>query len=266
MKRFADVSVAAALLLGAAGCAVLPGVGTDAGEMARSAAKAFDTRPVPATLAPAPRPNYARGDTFIYGATTVRSVRTANAKGVEWSTQHNEVQRGSRDFFAPFHLYETPVARIDSEISGDPGKLWPLQVGNKVSFEESRRVTWKKTGHSKTQTLRWECEVVDMRMSYVPAGDFPQLPLGLPQLLPGLLPAGEYHYLGLCAVHRPLCAALVDGRPAPAHDGAVGCAARQGGHACAHRRRARTSGRRSPAGLKLRTAVRAPHAFSGRQR
>lgn len=185
MKRFADVSVAAALLLGAAGCAVLPGVGTDAGEMARSAAKAFDTRPVPATLAPAPRPNYARGDTFIYGATTVRSVRTANAKGVEWSTQHNEVQRGSRDFFAPFHLYETPVARIDSEISGDPGKLWPLQVGNKVSFEESRRVTWKSTGHSKAQILRWECEVVDMRMSYVPAGDFPSYHVACRSYYPG---------------------------------------------------------------------------------
>ena len=55
MKRFADVSVAAALLLGAAGCTVLPGAGTDAGDMVRSAARAFDTRPVPASLAPAPR-------------------------------------------------------------------------------------------------------------------------------------------------------------------------------------------------------------------
>lgn len=172
MERYGRYLLVAALPASLAACGSIPIAGVDAGELAQSAAKVFDTRPIPASLPPASRPKLGRGDTFIYGATTVRKVSASKADSLEWTTQRNELQRGSRDFFAPFQLYETPVSRVDSSLRGDPGGLWPLQVGNKVSFEETRRVTWKKTGHSRTQQLRWECEVVDMRMSYVPAGDF----------------------------------------------------------------------------------------------
>lgn len=212
-KDFDRFGIAAALLATVAGCSSMPGAGFDAGELAQSTARIFDTRPVPASLPPAPRPSFARGDTFIYGATTVRRVSASNAQGVEWTTQRNELQRGSRDFFAPFHLYETPVSRIDSTLVGEPGKLWPLQVGNKVSFEESRRVTWKKTGHSRTQQLRWECEVVDTRMSYVPAGDFASYHVACRSYYPGFfLPVQVISWDYAPSIGHYVRRAWIDGR------------------------------------------------------
>ncbi|NLF55701.1 MAG: hypothetical protein GX576_15135 [Thauera phenolivorans] len=168
--RLAAIPCAAAALLGA--CARLPAVGFDAGAMFEDVRSTFDTRPVPASLAPALRPAYRRGDTFVFGRKTVRRVAAVGRDGIEWTTEDGERYRATRDFFVPHLAYEHAGQRVSSTISGRPEGLWPLEVGKKLSFEETRRTFWPATGNTRSVDFRWDCEVVDARMAYVAAGDF----------------------------------------------------------------------------------------------
>lgn len=160
-----------ALVLSA--CANLPAIGLDdPGRMAASGAQSLDKRPVPTQLPPAARPRLARGDTFIFGDTRVRKVSAVDGRGITWASEDGSEQRSGLDFFAPPLRYSTATGQVESSLEGDPGALWPLKPGNKVRLAESRTSTRTETGARRVQTFRWECEVVDMRMSYVPAGDF----------------------------------------------------------------------------------------------
>lgn len=168
--RRAALPCAAAVLLGA--CARLPAVGFDAAAALEDVRRTLDTRPVPANPAPAARPAYRRGDTFVFGRKTVRRVAAAGRDGVEWTTEHGARYRATRDFFVPHLAYEHAGQRVSSTISGRPEGLWPLEVGKRLSFEETRRTVWPATGNSRSVSYRWDCEVVDARMAYVAAGDF----------------------------------------------------------------------------------------------
>lgn len=159
--------------LGLSACATLPAIGLDDPDrMIASSAQALANRTVPANLPPAARPHRVRGDTFIYGGTRVRRITAIDGRGIAWITEDGSQQHSGLDFFTPRTRYTTPTGQVDSTIDGDPGKLWPLAPGNKVSFVETRHTTWTRGGNRRSQTFRWECEVADMRMSYVPAGDF----------------------------------------------------------------------------------------------
>ena len=85
-------------------------------------------------------------------------------------------QRTTRDFFTPVLEQTLPDRRITSELSGQPGALWPLSVGKTATFSESRTVALSTSitafNRDITTQLRWTCEVVDTRVSQVPAGDF----------------------------------------------------------------------------------------------
>lgn len=169
-SRLIPIAGTAAAL--AAGCAYVPAVPFEAEELFGGTARMLDLRPVPTRLPPAARPAYARGDTFIYGRMTVRRVTAVDGDRLEWTTQDGAVQAGARDFFVPPLRHEPSGSRVSSTIDGRPSTLWPLQVGNRVRFEEVRRTEWPSTGEVRTQRYAWDCEVEDMRVSYVPAGDF----------------------------------------------------------------------------------------------
>lgn len=163
-------AAAAALALG--GCAQLPAVPFHGEALLEQTRAALDVRPQRIELAPALRPSLQRGDTFVFGRTTVTRVAAADTRTLTWALADGRSMRSPRDFFAPALSSENPGRRVDSTIAGDPSALWPLAAGRRVSFEETRRTTWSETGHVKETRLRWECEVVDARVSLVPAGDF----------------------------------------------------------------------------------------------
>lgn len=155
------------------GCANVPAIGfDDSGKVAVSSAQSLDNRPVPTRLPPAGRPRLTRGDTFIFGDTRIRRITAIDGRGISWVTEHGSEQRSGLDFFTPPLRYTIPTGEVESTIDGDPGALWPLVAGNKVSFEETRKTASTGSDNPRVQTFRWECEVADMRMSYVPAGDF----------------------------------------------------------------------------------------------
>jgi len=155
-----------------AGCSQIPAVGLHLDEVVDGVRQAFDVGPVPVSLAPAPRPRYQRGDTFFFGRTTMRQLRSVSPKALEWTTEDGDTIVTTADFFAPYLGYTPPGQRVESRLKGDPSALWPLEIGKRVSFEETRRITHDNTGTVRTRAFRWQCEVVDARLSIVPAGDF----------------------------------------------------------------------------------------------
>lgn len=172
MTRRTRNLAATAATLAIAGCAQLPAVPFHGDALLDETRAALDTRPQRIDLAPAARPTLQRGDTFVFGRSTVTRVAATSAQTLTWTLPDGRSLRGTRDFFAPALSADHPGRHVDSTIDGDPSALWPLAAGKRISFEETRRTTWATTGHVREVRRRWECEVVDARMSFVPAGDF----------------------------------------------------------------------------------------------
>mgnify|MGYP006176575057 CR=1 FL=1 len=154
----------------AAGCSHLPSGGLQ--DAIDALTPTESVAGVARALPPAPRPAVRVGDTYVFGAASVRRVAAVSANALTWSTTDGQSFRTGRDFFTPVLEQTLPDRRITSRLSGQPGSLWPLSVGKKVSFEETR-VTSMTVFERDIQTqLRWDCEVIDTRLSPVPAGDF----------------------------------------------------------------------------------------------
>ena len=157
-----------------AGCSHLPSGGLQDAIDALTPAESVAARPP--SLPPAPRPAVRVGDTYVFGATSVRRVAAVSTSALTWTTTDGQRQRTTRDFFTPVLEQTLPDRRITSELSGQPGALWPLSVGKTATFGESRTTSMNTSINAfnrevRTQ-LRWTCEVVDTRVSQVPAGDF----------------------------------------------------------------------------------------------
>lgn len=159
---------ASSLALALAGCAQWPtGVMTDAQE-------ALSQPEAPALQLPAaPRPVYRVGDTFVFGRTGVERVSRVTRDTLEWTGPEGQTFLTRTDFFTPLLQQNRWGREIRSRLSGNPQALWPLQVGRRVAFTEERTEPGLLPGSESTTTLRWTCEVQDIRLSVVPAGDFP---------------------------------------------------------------------------------------------
>lgn len=174
----------ASLTLAAGGCAQLPAGGLQEALDALTPTPRVEA--VAIELPPAPRPTVRVGDTYVYGASSVRRVAAVTPTALTWSTTDGERFRSSRDFFAPLLEQTRAQQRHRSTLDGQPGALWPLSVGKQVSFEETR-VTWLATVDREiTARLRWDCEVQDARLSSVPAGDFETFHVVCKAYRPGL--------------------------------------------------------------------------------
>lgn len=166
-SRSVSAMVAAALT---GGCSNLPSGGLqDAIDAFTPAEPVLAIAPA---LPPAPRPSVRVGDTYVYGAASVRRVAAVTATALSWTTTDGQRLRTSRDFFAPVLEQTLPDRRITSRLSGQPGALWPLSVGKTVTFSESRYSELTALQRTIETSLRWECAVIDTRVSQVPAGDF----------------------------------------------------------------------------------------------
>jgi len=127
---------------------------------------------VPVALAPAPRPSLRPGDTFFYGRSTVLRLLRQDDRA-HWSrTSAPTAFASTGDFFAPPLRTESPSLLTESTLEGRPADLWPLAAGKTVRFSERRQMTWPALRLSRAARFDWNCQVVDARMSYVPAGDF----------------------------------------------------------------------------------------------
>ena len=138
---------ATAATLAVAGCTQLPAVPFHGDALLDETRAALDTRPQRIELTPAARPTLQRGDTFVFGRSTVTRVAATSAQTLTWTLPDGRSLRGTRDFFAPALSADHPGRHVDSTIDGDPSALWPLAAGKRISFEETRRTTWATTGH-----------------------------------------------------------------------------------------------------------------------
>ena len=152
------------------GCSHLPSGGLQDAINALTPAASVATPPL--LLPPAPRPTARVGDTYVFGAASVRRVAAVSPTALTWTTTDGQRLRTGRDFFTPVLEQTLPDRRIASQLSGQPTNLWPLSVGKTVTFNELRTTTLTTFNRTVQTPLRWECEVVDARVSQVPAGDF----------------------------------------------------------------------------------------------
>jgi hypothetical protein len=154
----------------AAGCSHLPSGGLQ--DAIDALTPAESVAGVARALPPAPRPAVRVGDTYVFGAASVRRVAAVSPAALTWTTTDGQRIRTGRDFFTPVLEQTLPDRRITSRLIGQPGALWPLSVGKKVRFEEARVTSLTLFDQDIRTQLRWDCEVVDTRVSQVPAGDF----------------------------------------------------------------------------------------------
>lgn len=168
MRAATAIALTAATL--AAGCSHLPSGGLQ--DAVDALTPSERVAGLPRALPPAPRPAVRVGDTYVFGAASVRRVAAVSPTALTWTTTDGQTIRTGRDFFTPVLEQTLPDRRITSQISGQPGALWPMSVGKQVRFEEARVTTMALFNRKIKTALRWDCEVVDTRVSQVPAGDF----------------------------------------------------------------------------------------------
>jgi hypothetical protein len=157
-----------------AGCAAGPELPSATGEAAdphKAALPRAQARIVLTSLPPADRPVLKPGDTFIYGRDQVVRVLAASPGELRWQVGETTA-RSTPDFFVPAWPDTPADGARRPEITGQPDALWPLQVGKSVSFTDTRSDTTGWGGRPASRSLRWECRVVDARVSQVPAGDY----------------------------------------------------------------------------------------------
>lgn len=168
--RIAGAACSLAAVCSLVGCAVVPAGGID------DALTSFERAPAAAAwapaLPPASRPSYRQGDVFVFGRATVRTVLRSEGRLWVWQTTDGETYKTTGDFFVPIVAQTPPGREITSRIEGSPEALWPLQVGRWVEFEERRTLRQNVFGVEQTVAQRWRCDVVDTRVTSVPAGDF----------------------------------------------------------------------------------------------
>lgn len=157
-----------------AGCATgpqaPPGPSNTPGPL-QAARQLLQPRIVPTALPPALRPVLTPGDTFIYGRDQVVRVLAASPGELRWQAG-DTTMRSTPDFFVPAWPDTPADGSARPEISGQPEALWPLQVGKTVRFTDTRTDGSGWGGRPASRSLRWECRVVDARVSQVPAGDY----------------------------------------------------------------------------------------------
>ncbi len=147
----------------ATGCSHLPSGGLQ--DVINALTPAASVAAMPLVLPPAPRPAARVGDTYVFGAASVRRVAAVSPTALTWTTTDGQRLRTGRDFFTPVLEQTLPDRRITSQLSGQPAALWPLSVGKTVTFNELRTTTLTTFNRTVQTPLRWECEVIDARVS-----------------------------------------------------------------------------------------------------
>lgn len=131
-------------------------------------------KPAVALLPPAPLPEYAPGDTFIYrtGNQERREEVTAlTSDTVAWTDDQGNIWTTAYDVVSPMISWQSDpeLGRgRQNVISGAPADLFPLQSGRQVAFTVE--------GSSETMPAGWtmeqSCKVVDQAQVTVEAGVF----------------------------------------------------------------------------------------------
>jgi hypothetical protein len=126
----------------------------------------------------APLPFYQKGMTFIYSDGSWETVTAVAPKTVAWRNDRGKISKGSPDF-----TYRQVEWQVDSRRGFREFKprsnllvqgrdtLWPLQVGNTVTYMES--ATWvDREGVKQSSQRHWACRVVGTEKVSVMAGEF----------------------------------------------------------------------------------------------
>ena len=127
--------------------------------------------PAAATLAPARPPELQTGATFVFrqrdGEEVTSRVVAVDGADVTWEADNGWTWTG-KAFFWPVERWQSESAGGSQEISGDPGALFPLMIGESVAYRVEGQSRDEQAGWS----LQGRCEVAAAEQISVPAGTF----------------------------------------------------------------------------------------------
>lgn len=126
----------------------------------------------------APLPAYQKGMTYIYSDGSWETVTAIAAESVTWIDHHGKTSKGSPDFSyrraewltESRRGYRVFGQRSDLLIQGRE-TLWPLRIGNTVSYSETTTRVDQK-GEMKSSQTQWTCRVAGTEPVSVLAGEF----------------------------------------------------------------------------------------------
>ncbi|WP_456093690.1 hypothetical protein, partial [Oceanibaculum pacificum] len=131
-------------------------------------------RPGAALLPPAPLPEYAPGDTFVYrtaGGQVREQVLALTPETVAWTDDQGQIWTTRYDVVSPMISWEKDpeLGRgRQNVVQGDPADLFPLQTGQEVAFKvEGSSEKWPSGW-----TMEQNCKVIEQAAITVEAGAF----------------------------------------------------------------------------------------------
>ncbi len=124
-----------------------------------------------AVLAPAPGPELRPGAAFVFrhgnGGEVSSRVIGVDGEEVTWQADNGWTWTG-KAFFWPVLSWQRAGASGSQQVSGDPGALFPLAVGERAAY--------RYTGRSSEEPAGWSgagrCSVAAVERVTVPAGTF----------------------------------------------------------------------------------------------
>lgn len=123
-------------------------------------------------LAPASFPTYHAGDRYFYTRRGVDTITAVNELDFEIVRRNNRRTVFNRNIFQPETFMETSRSLISRTVSLQSGRLWPLEVGNSVTYRSDLVVVSKETGAERELSRRWRCEVHSKARVSALAGEF----------------------------------------------------------------------------------------------
>ncbi len=130
------------------------------------------------SLDSAQKPRYRPGTTFIYSNGSWEKVVAADTENVTWENHRGYVSSGRADIIYRRTKWQTRAAKGAREfvpakflLEESASSLWPLKVGNEISFYEKGR--WQPKGKLENiYSTYWQCMVEGTEKVSVPAGEF----------------------------------------------------------------------------------------------
>lgn len=129
-------------------------------------------------LIPAPLPHYIVGTKFVYSNGTWETVTQVGPDGITWKNHRGNESIGLSDFTYKRHTWQTKDRRGNRKYNQTKfwfeemtTTLWPLQVGNKIRFDEYG--SWSdSSGMNRSYDSYWSCKVEGTERVNVVAGEF----------------------------------------------------------------------------------------------
>lgn len=126
---------------------------------------------------PAPLPNYAPGDAYVFSDGRVERVVAADGDRMRWAGLSGPSYQRSRNFIVPALQWRSGRGSGTREVRGNPDGLWPLGRKTSARFRVITQTQANPQSPRKRSVSLWVCKTSKPRTFTVPAGTYSAIPV-----------------------------------------------------------------------------------------